>query len=229
MSLVSTFAFAQETPTTALDWLNKARSAHGGSSLENLIGYKETGIFRIHASGSQAQRDGTYTISADLSGNRYRLEYVVDNVRSIQQYSNNSGFIWSSSQSRKESAPASALPTLKAPLYQGWLGLRFKTRETASLIGTQTFGTQSGIAVAATTVSISTQYLFSSTGELIAERVQNSIQGTIIFEYRNSQIRSGIKIPLETRLLNGTTLIATHLAQTTTLNPTWSTTDFASP
>jgi hypothetical protein len=219
----------QNTPSTAIGWLDTARAAHGGVALENLNGYRETGTFRVAATMTQPQSDGTYTILADLAGNRFRREFTLAGVRVIQNYENNTGYFWSSSLKRKEAAPASGLANYKASLYQGWLGLRFATRDTSSLLGTQTFGTVSGTSVNATKVGVQEQFLFSDTGELVAEKLDFVGFGNIVMEYRNMQLSGGLKIPFETRLLKGTTLVATQITQTATLNPYWTATDFASP
>jgi hypothetical protein len=230
LGLLGSFVLAQSSaPTTAVGWLDAARNAHGGQALVTLLGYKESGVFRIAATSNQPQVDGSYTIHADLSANRYRREIVIGNVRFVQQFANNAGFAWTSSASRKETAPASVLPLLKAPLYQGWLGLRLTTRDTSSLLGTQTFGTVSGTAVNTTTNSVQAQWLFSSTNELVAEKLHIVGFGPLVAEYRNFQFANAIKIPRETRLLNGSNLVATQITQSTSLNPIWSSGDFAEP
>ncbi len=220
---------AQINLSTAVGWLDAARAAHGGVTLENLSGYRETGIFRVAATATQPQTEGTYTILADLSGSRFRREFTLAGVRAILNYDNNTGYFWNSSLKRKEVAPASALATYKAYLYQGWLGLRFTTRDASSLLGTQTFGTVSGTSVNATKAGVAEQFLFSSTGELVAEKLDFVGLGNIVMEYRNVQPSGGLKIPFETRLLKGTTLVATQITQAATLNPTWTAADFASP
>ena len=220
---------AQISPSTSVGWLDAARAAHGGATLENLTGYRETGIFRAAATTTQPQTDGTYTILADLTGSRFRREFTLAGVRVIQNYDNNTGYFWSSSLNRKEIPPASGLATFKAYLYQGWLGLRFTTRDSSSLLGTQTFGTVSGTSVNATKAGVAEQFLFSTSGELVAEKLDFMGFGNIVMEYRNFQPSGGLKIPFETRLLKGTTLVATQITQTATLNPTWTASDFASP
>ena len=129
----------------------------------------------------------------------------------------------------KRSCSNNGVTAHESTSFQGWLGLRFIQRDSSTFGRTQTFGTISGTNINSSTSGVTAQYLFSSSQELVAEKTQTLEWSAINLEYYNYQVVSGIRVPLETRLLSGTNVVATRISQSQTVNPTWTSGDFAEP
>ena len=215
--------------TQAVSLLERAKAAHGGAALGGLRTYQETALIKTFVNG-QLESETKVVSFVDFMTQRMRLEYFDGEVLvQMVQVSPKEGVRWSQVGGR-EPIVGGELTELRNGLNQTWYGLRFggSGRQSAKVLGQQTFQGVVGQAVELQTKGAKTTYLLNSQNQLVAERFKSGADSlTILY----SDIRSvgGIKLPFAAKLYSNGELFAQTQVSEAKVNPSLNARTFQLP
>jgi erythromycin esterase len=188
---------AQITPE-AQELFERARAAHGGEALQQLISYQEIGVITGYdLTGAPAQETSFRTL-VDLRGQRLRTELLQhDELILIQQLTADGAFVWMP-QIGDMPLPDEQANDLQATLELGIYALQrgLADAEHATALGAQEILGVSGQAVAVTRGNRTVTFLFGDDGRLLAERYTLSQFGEVTNIYRDYATVAGIVLPI---------------------------------
>ena len=137
LSLIFTSALAQMgIAPKAADLLEKAKAAHGGAALEQMMTYRDTGTYSVYQNGTLAGELQAVQV-IDFAGERFRIELKVgDSIAQIIQTTPNDAWSWTAASGTVKLPAAQAKP-IRDGLYQSLFGLRMgsKNRDSATSDG----------------------------------------------------------------------------------------------
>ena len=231
LSLIFTSALAQTgIAPKAADLLEKAKTAHGGAALENMMTYRDTGTYSVYQNGALAgELQGTQVI--DFVGERFRIELKLgDTVAQIIQTSPKDAWTWTAAAGTVKLPTAQAKP-IRDGLYQSLFGLRLggKNRDSATADGVIDLGNGiKGESVSVVTRGAPAKYVFDESGTWIGGK--DDLDGQELLNAQSDyRVQDGIKIPFASKTtIAGQPYINVQLSKVE-INPALTENDFAQP
>ncbi|MDX2006356.1 MAG: hypothetical protein SFU83_13850 [Meiothermus sp.] len=221
-------AAAQVQPQAA-QLLERARQAHGGAALQGLRTYQETATIKTFVNG-QLETQTRVVSYVDFLSQRLRLEYYDQEVLiQVVQVSPTEGIRWSQ-VGGLEDVRGGELTELRNGLNQTWYGLRFGGggRQTARVLGQQTFQGVRGLGVEVQTRGAKTAYLLGAQNQLLAERYRSGAD-TLTVLYSDIRAVAGLRLPFAAKLYSNGELFAETQVTAARVNPAFSAQTFRPP
>jgi hypothetical protein len=210
----------------AIELLEKAKTAQGGISLENMKTWRSKSTLTFYQNGEVAGALN-YVQLVDFAGDRLRIEYLLENkITQIIQVTPTEAWTWTEASGTIKQ-PAAQAKSFRDTLYQNIFALRLgaKSFDSATTNGVVTLGDGlQGESITITTKGVTSNFVLDKDGTFLGSKVEDIT--SINSDFR---IIEGVKNAFLIKIYSKNQPILETKISELQINPTFTDATFAKP
>ncbi len=224
------FGFTSVAQDGAADLFERAKAAHGGAALENMVAYRDAGNVSVYDDKEQVVGILGFRQTYDLSASRVRVELLQDN-KAVQILQTTPTEAWSwTEQSGVIRLPAVQAKPIRDSLSEGLLAFRAKTTDVTNFKtnGTVKIGMLEGTSIEFTVNGVVNKPVIATDGTILgtSATAEGLLAQTATSDYR---VIAGVKISFSSVSSLGGKVAFAFKTDAAEVNPILTDTDFARP
>jgi hypothetical protein len=210
----------------AIELLEKAKTAQGGTALENMKTWQSKSTVTIYQNGEVAAAFN-YVQLVDFTGERLRFEYLAeDKIAQIVQVTPTEAWTWSE-ESGTIKQPAAQAKLARDSLYQGIFALRLgaKNFDSATTNGVVTLGDGlQGDSITVTTKGVTSNFIVDKDGTFLGGKIEDVTSVNSDF-----RVIDGVKFAFLNKVFSKAQLLFETKTSDLQINPAFTDATFAKP